>query len=50
MHRKIADHAPRGECAVIEGAGHLLPLEQPVALSQLLKKWAQRHHLELEDA
>jgi pimeloyl-ACP methyl ester carboxylesterase len=41
----LRDYAARIPGAVfhqVEGAGHLLPMEQPAALSQLLSDWVQR--------
>lgn len=37
--RSLADQVPGSEFARIEGAGHLLPLEQPRALAALLADW-----------
>lgn len=41
--RSLADQVPGSEFAQIEGAGHLLPLEQPQALADLLAGWIIRH-------
>lgn len=43
LHEEIAAAAPCAELHVVEGAGHLLPLEQPRALSARIAGWAARH-------
>jgi pimeloyl-ACP methyl ester carboxylesterase len=41
--RSLAGQLPGSEFEQIEGAGHLLPLEQPQALATLLADWISRH-------
>lgn len=41
-HRAMAEGARGAELHVIEGAGHMLPLEQPAALGALLNAWLDR--------
>ncbi len=41
--RSLADQVHGSEFAQIEGAGHLLPLEQPRALATVLADWISRH-------
>lgn len=36
---EIASHIKHAEVHVIEGAGHLAPLEQPAAVNPIIKKW-----------
>lgn len=40
--RAMAKSAPRGEISIIEGAGHLSPLEQPSACALLIENWLSR--------
>jgi len=40
LHARIAQACPRAELTVIDGAGHLLPLEQPAAMSRAIEDWA----------
>jgi pimeloyl-ACP methyl ester carboxylesterase len=40
--REIATLAPRGQLAVIHRCGHMLTMEQPEQVSQLLKMWLER--------
>jgi len=42
LHRRIAEACPDSELQVICGAGHLLPLEQPDALSAAIADWTKR--------
>lgn len=41
-HRAMAEEARDTELHVIEGAGHMLPLEQPAALGTVLNAWFDR--------
>lgn len=41
--RALAAQVPGSEFAEIEGAGHLMPLEQPQALARILADWVGRH-------
>ena len=41
--RSLADQVDGSEFAQVEGAGHLLPLEQPQALAAVLGDWIGRH-------
>lgn len=41
MVRALADSVPGAAFAEIEGAGHLLPLEQPQALAATLSRWIE---------
>jgi pimeloyl-ACP methyl ester carboxylesterase len=36
---EIVQHIKGAEVHIIEGAGHLAPLEQPVPVNKILKKW-----------
>ena len=38
-HEAMADRAMNAQLTIIPGAGHMLPLEQPVAFSAALKAW-----------
>jgi len=38
-HRAMADDARHATLHIIAGAGHMLPLEQPVALAAAIKAW-----------
>lgn len=38
----LLDHYPRATVAVLDGAGHALPHEQPVLLAALMKEWLAR--------
>ncbi|NBB69057.1 MAG: hypothetical protein GVY33_01840 [Alphaproteobacteria bacterium] len=38
-HRALADAVPTARLAVVEQAGHLRPLDQPVATTALLRDW-----------
>ena len=38
----LLDHYPRATLAVLDGAGHALPHEQPDALAALLDDWLAR--------
>lgn len=40
--RALAERVPGSEFACIDGAGHLLPLEQPQALAAVLARWIVR--------
>lgn len=42
LHRRIAARAPASELHIIAGAGHLLPLEKPRILGDLLAAWLLR--------
>lgn len=39
LQREIVEHCPRAKLVSIEGAGHMLPLESPDALSEHLRTW-----------
>ena len=39
QHRAMADALPRGRAHVIEGSGHMLPVEAPEALTALVFEW-----------
>jgi pimeloyl-ACP methyl ester carboxylesterase len=39
QHAAIADALPRGTLRVIEGAGHMLPVEAPLALNAAIADW-----------
>lgn len=39
QHEAIANAAPNGRLAVIEGAGHMLPVEAPEAVTRLLSEF-----------
>lgn len=41
-HERMAGEAADAQLHVIEGAGHMLPLEQPERLGRLLKAWLAR--------
>lgn len=43
-HRAMARRAPRATLAVIDGAGHMLPLEQPDAFGAMLGHWLDDNH------
>lgn len=36
---EMSSHIKHSEVYIIEGAGHLAPLEQPTAVNKILKKW-----------
>jgi pimeloyl-ACP methyl ester carboxylesterase len=38
--RFLAERLPRAQLALIEGAGHMLPWEQPAAFTHLVRAWA----------
>jgi len=38
-HRALGEAVPTARLAVVEQAGHLLPLDQPVATTALLRDW-----------
>jgi len=40
--RVMAKSAPRGEIAIVQGAGHLSPLEQPSECANLIENWLSR--------
>ncbi|MEY4266512.1 MAG: hypothetical protein RIS90_1047 [Pseudomonadota bacterium] len=40
--RAVADRVPGSQFELIDGAGHLLPLEQPQALAEVLTGWIRR--------
>jgi pimeloyl-ACP methyl ester carboxylesterase len=39
QHETIANGAPKGKLAVVEGAGHMLPVEAPGAVTRLLSEF-----------
>ncbi len=41
LHKEMADAIPGARLEVIEDAGHLTPIEQPQAVSTLLRTWLQ---------
>ncbi len=41
-HRALAASAREASLHVIEGAGHMLPLEQPAALAAAITAWRER--------
>jgi pimeloyl-ACP methyl ester carboxylesterase len=43
-HREISDAIPYAELHLIEGAGHLPPLEQPQRFSQRILGWLHKLH------
>ncbi len=47
LHRCMAATSRRSELHVVPGAGHMLPLEQPQELRQLLSGWLYNHGREL---
>lgn len=40
-HRTLAQSAPGATLRVIEGAGHMLPLEQPARLASIIRQWRE---------
>ncbi len=38
-HNEIAEIAPRGRISIIEECGHMAPIEQPHAVSALMRDW-----------
>ncbi|MEC3861219.1 alpha/beta hydrolase [Mesobacterium sp. TK19101] len=44
-HDEIAAMAPEAEVAVIEGAGHFLPIEKPVETANVIADWMRRKGL-----
>lgn len=40
--RAVADQVPGSQFELVDGAGHLLPLEQPQALADVLTGWIRR--------
>lgn len=44
-HGEIAALIPDAESIVIDGAGHLLPFEQPEKVAQAIIEWLDRRHL-----
>ncbi len=40
-HRTLAQSAPGATLHVIEGAGHMLPLEQPARLASIIRQWRE---------
>lgn len=44
-HREMAATIPHARLAVVAGAGHLLPLEQPDAFAALIDTWRDQHAL-----
>jgi len=42
QHAEMASGIPGATLAVIEGAGHMLPVEAPEALTRLLLDWLAR--------
>jgi pimeloyl-ACP methyl ester carboxylesterase len=43
MHERMCRECRDGTLSIVGGAGHLLPLEQPVAASSAIMAWAERH-------
>lgn len=37
--RELAEHIPRASLCIIDGAGHMVPLEQPAALAAAMAAW-----------
>lgn len=40
-HREMADLAPRGKLSIIEECGHMSPIEQPQAVTSLMRDWLE---------
>lgn len=38
-HREMAELAPRGRLSIIEECGHMSPIEQPQAVTSLMRDW-----------
>jgi pimeloyl-ACP methyl ester carboxylesterase len=49
QHREMAELAPDAEFHLIVGAGHFLPLEQPVKLTAIVQDWLARHREAIGD-
>ncbi|WP_425101956.1 alpha/beta fold hydrolase [Tropicibacter sp. S64] len=45
VHDAIAEHIPDATSVVIDGAGHLLPFEQPEAVGRTVQDWLQARSL-----
>lgn len=43
QHAEIAEAIPGAELRVIEGAGHMMPVEAPEAVNTMLLDWLARH-------
>jgi len=43
QHEAMRDLAPQGELHVLADAGHMLPVERPEAVAQLISDWFVRH-------
>jgi pimeloyl-ACP methyl ester carboxylesterase len=39
QHQAMAEAIPGGYCEIVEGSGHMLPVEAPDALTKLLVEW-----------
>ncbi|AXF77931.1 alpha/beta hydrolase [Erwinia tracheiphila] len=37
----LYDHLPEATLEIIDGSGHMLPLEQPARLAQCLSRWLE---------
>lgn len=43
LHRRMADAMPDAMLEIVDGAGHLTPLEQPEALNLAVERWIERN-------
>ena len=43
LHARICRACPDASLSIVEGAGHLLPLEQPAAVSTAIMAWVEQH-------
>lgn len=43
-HQAISRIVQRGQLQIIEGAGHMLPMEQPQIMARAIQAWMQRIH------
>nr|WP_315383346.1 alpha/beta hydrolase [uncultured Sphingomonas sp.] len=47
QHEAMRDLAPQGELHVLADAGHMLPVERPEAVAQVIGDWFRRHWPEI---
>jgi pimeloyl-ACP methyl ester carboxylesterase len=49
LHARMAAECPTSQLSIIDGAGHLTPMEQPEALASVIAAWTAKYNLRTDN-